>query len=96
MFSGSRFFNLAKKWKEFHVVPRDLLILKDVMNHYYDSLIGFADSSELIIHRGGCMSESSIKNVLESVGYKKYSIKYRNGDAIITLTNSLNGAEKKC
>lgn len=89
MFNGSRFFNLAKKWKKVDMPPREFLILKDVMNHYYDLLTGAADSSELIIHRGAFMGEFAIKNVLDSVGYKNYSINYKHGDAIVTLRNSL-------
>ena len=90
MFSGSRFFNLAKKWKELGETPTQFLILKDVMNHYYDTLTGATDdSAELIIHRGDYMSEHAIKNVLDSVGYKNYSIRYKHGDAIVTLRNSI-------
>ena len=89
MFNGSRFFNLAKKWKEADMTPKQFLILKDVMNHYYDSLTGATDSSELIIHRGAYFGDVSIKYVLDSVGYKNYSISYRHGNAIVKLSNSL-------
>lgn len=89
MFNGSRFFNLAKKWKEAGMTPKQFLILKDVMNHYYDSLTGATNSSELTIYRGACFGEVAIKYVLDSVGYKNYSISYRYGDAIVTLRNSL-------
>ena len=89
MFNGSRFFHLLRKWKKTTITPSVTIILKDVMNHYYDSLAGTADSSKLIIHRGAHLGKHSICYVLDAVGYRNYSIEYKHGDAIVTLSNTL-------
>ena len=91
MFNGSRFFHLLRKWKEDDKLNY-IFILKEVMNHYFDSLVGtYPKSSPLIIHNASRFSISDIAYVLSSVGYYNYSIEYcgSTNDVTVTLRNSL-------
>ena len=84
MFNGSRFFNLARKWREENKDPLYFRILQDVMNHYFGSIIGY-QSNVLIIK--GAQFITDISFVLDAVGYYNYSIEGTNlaGDTIVIL-----------
>ncbi len=91
MFNGSRFFHLLRKWKEDDESDY-ISILKDVMDHYFDSLAGTCiDSSKLKVRSGSCYGFAKISYVLDKVGYHNYSVEFPKGKgiAIVTLRNSL-------
>ena len=89
MFDGNLFFDLAKKWKEDNEDTARLLILKDVMGHYFDTIVNFTTQSELILK--GRYSKEDIRFVLDAVGYKDYLIEDRNafGNTVVILRNQL-------
>lgn len=89
MFDGNLFFDLAKKWKEDNEDTTRLLILKEVMGHYFDTIANFTTQSELILK--GKYSKEDIRFVLDAVGYKDYLIEDRNafGNTVVILRNKL-------
>lgn len=89
MFDGNLFFDLAKKWKENNEDTTRLLILKEVMGHYFDTIVNFSIQSELILK--GKYSKEDIIFVLCAVGYKDYLIEDRNafGNTVVILRNQL-------
>lgn len=89
MFNGSRFFSLARKWKKEGRNPTYFFILKDVMDHYFGSLVSDSDSYELIIN--GKYPVADISSVLDAVGYRNYSIELGSivGKTVVKLQNTL-------
>lgn len=86
MFNGSRFFNLLRKWK---AEDKDnyILILHDVMDHYFGSIAGYKKGRLKI--EGG-FSATDIAYVLDCVGYHGYSIDASEpGVAYVILRNTL-------
>ena len=72
MFNGSRFFNLARKWKKEGKDSTYFFILEAVMTHYFGSIAGYRNKSQLVIN--GAYSYDEIDFILSSVGYYNYSI----------------------
>lgn len=89
MFDGSRFFNLARKWKKEDKDPIYFFILQDVMDHYLGSIVGYHEPHKLVIK--GAYSKAKISFVLDAIGYYNYSIEGTNlaGNTIVTLRNQL-------
>lgn len=89
MFNGSRFFNLARKWKEEGKDITYFFILQDVMDHYFGSIAGYNESYELVIK--GHYPIADISFVLDAVGYSNYSIEPDAiiGKTVVTLRNTL-------
>lgn len=90
MFNGSRFFHLARKWKEEGKDLSYFFILQKVMDHYFGSIAGYNKSYELIIDNPYC-SIPTIAFVLDSVGYHDYSIETETlvGKVRVILRNPL-------
>lgn len=91
MFNGSRFFNLARKWKEQDGVDTThLRILQAVMNHYFGCIAGDCNSQLLEINTTD-YPVISIALVLDAVGYYNYSIErnHKIGKTLVTLRNTL-------
>lgn len=89
MFNGSRFFNLARKWKKEEKKSDYFFILQDVMDHYFGSIAGYHKPHKLAIK--GAYSIADISFVLDAIGYSNYSIEEPNlaGNTIVTLRNQL-------
>lgn len=90
MFNGSRFFNLARKWKKEGKDSSYFFILEAVMTHYFGSIAGYRNKHKLVID--GNYPHAEISFVLDSVGYSNYSIFKDNpvvGKTTVILLNSL-------
>lgn len=89
MFNGSRFFNLARKWKEKNKDLTYFFILQDVMDHYLGAIAGYYEKYKLVI-KGG-YTKTDISFVLDAVGYSNYTIEGPNiaGNTIVILRNQL-------
>ena len=72
MFNGSRFFNLARKWKEEDKDSIYFFILQDIMDHYFGSIAGYQQPHMLVIKKVDSIADISF--VLDAVGYSNYSI----------------------
>ena len=88
MFNGSRFFHLLRKW-EAEGQDTYIRILREVMDHYFDSIAGYQKGNMLKIE--GYFYANSIAYVLDCVGYHSYSIEICSdqGKAFVTLRNTL-------
>lgn len=93
MFNGSQFFYLLRKWKsEYEDCANEkayiyIIILRYVMDYYFDSIAGYADNMFKI---EGHFSVSEISHVLDSVGYYDYTIfEYAPGVTCVTLVDTL-------
>lgn len=90
MFNGSRFFNLARKWKAEGKDSTYFFILEAVMTHYFGSIAGYRNKHKLVID--GEYPHTDIAFVLDSVGYYNYSIFKGNpvaGKTTVILVNFL-------
>ena len=75
MFNGSRFFHLARKWKETDddtIYPAHFSILQAVMDHYFGCITG--NCTKRLLEIDGLYSTADISFVLDSVGYHNYTI----------------------
>lgn len=90
MFNGSRFFNLARKWKEDDYTPMHFHILQAVMDHYFGCIAGDCNSQLLEINTTD-YPVISIAFVLDSVGYSHYSIERNHeiGKTLVILRSTL-------
>lgn len=94
MFNGSRFFNLARKWKKEDngkvYTSMHLRILQEVMDHYFGCIAGYCNSQLLEINTTDYPA-ISIALVLDEVGYYNYSIElnHKIGKTLVTLRNTL-------
>lgn len=93
MFNGSRFFNLARKWKEEEtedIYTAHFRILQSVMDHYFGCIAGYCKKQLLEID-GSFYSIDDISFVLDEVGYYNYSIHRfeKIGKTLVFLRNTL-------
>ncbi len=90
MFNGSRFFNLARKWKEQDMSPMHFKILQAVMDHYFGCITGYC-KKELLEIDNASYPVIAIAFVLDSVGYSNYSIERFEeiGKTLVYLRNTL-------
>lgn len=89
MFNGSRFFHLARKWKEEGKDASYFYILQDVMDHYFGSIAGYHKSYNLVIKE--MYPATTIAFVLDAVGYHDYTIDSKSliGKVRVILRNTL-------
>lgn len=93
MFNGSRFFNLARKWKaedSEDIYPMHFHILQAVMDHYFGCITGDCNNRLLEIN-AAFYPVTEIAWVLDAVGYHNYSIQRFEeiGKTLVTLRNTL-------
>lgn len=76
MFNGSRFFNLARKWQDDeNILPLHFKILQAAMDHYFGCIAGYKNYSKRLLEIDSAVySVIDIEFVLDSVGYRNYSI----------------------
>ena len=89
MFNESRFFDLARKWKNEGKNSIYFSILESVIINYFNSIVGSSSKHKLIID--GLYQFEDIKFVLDSVGYRSYSI-LQNEDVLGKTTVLIYGS----
>ena len=94
MFNGSRFFNLARKWKKEDngnvYTSMHLRILQEVMDHYFGCIAGYCEKQLLEIV-SAFYPVDEISFVLDAVGYHNYTIQRFEevGKTLVYLRNTL-------
>lgn len=94
MFNGSRFFNLARKWKKEEredIYTMHFRILQDVMDHYFGCIAGYSNYTNKNLTINSLYPVADIAFVLDAVGYRNYSIQRfeKIGKTLVTLRNTL-------
>lgn len=95
MFNGSRFFNLARKWKNEEeegkdICPMHFHILQATMDHYFGCIAGDCKKQLLEID-SAFYPVDEISFVLDAVGYHNYTIQRFEevGKTLVYLRNTL-------
>lgn len=93
MFNGSRFFNLARKWKKQEgedIYTMHFRILQAVMDHYFGCIAGYCEKQLLEID-SAFYPVDEISFVLDAVGYHNYTIQRFEevGKTLVYLRNTL-------
>lgn len=98
MFNGSRFFNLARKWKKeneegkwIKYLPMHFFILQAIMDHYFGCIAGYRNYDKHLLEFDSLYPTTEVAFVLNSVGYYNYSIEKfeKIGKTSVTLRNTL-------